>query len=38
MKEEIIFNCSGLGSRKLFDDPNMLAKKGHIIEFKNLKP
>lgn len=37
-KEELIFNCSGLGSRELFGDLKIKGTKGHLIEYKNLNP
>jgi hypothetical protein len=38
LKGEVIFNCSGLGSRTLFDDTRMKGIKGHLIEFRNENP
>jgi hypothetical protein len=38
LKENIIFNCTALGSRTLFNDKLMVPKKGHIIEYKNHRP
>lgn len=38
LEEEIIFNCSGLGSRELFGDSQMRGIKGHLVEFKNRAP
>jgi D-amino-acid oxidase len=29
---EVVFNCSGYGSRELFDDQSMKAIKGHILQ------
>ena len=33
MKEDIIFNCSGLGSRSLFGDNKVYGAKGHLVEY-----
>lgn len=38
LKEYLIFNCAGLGSRELFGDSKMRGRKGHLVEYKNLKP
>lgn len=38
LKEELIFNCSGLGSRELFGDMKLRGSKGHLVEYKNLNP
>ena len=38
LEEEVIFNCSGLGSRELFGDSLMRGIKGHLVEFKNKAP
>ena len=38
LKENIIFNCSALGSRDLFNEKKMIPKKGHVIEYKNPNP
>ena len=32
--ENIIFNCTGLGSRKLFNDHSLYPVRGHLIELK----
>jgi D-amino-acid oxidase len=29
---DVVFNCSGYGSRELFDDESMRAMKGHILQ------
>jgi hypothetical protein len=34
-KEQHIFNCTGLGSKSIFDDPNTnKGIKGHLVKFK----
>lgn len=38
LKEQVIFNCSGLGSRELFGDTKMKGLKGYILEYKNRDP
>lgn len=38
LKESVIFNCSGLGSRELFGDNKLRGTKGHLVEYKNLHP
>ena len=35
LKEELIFNCCGFGSKYLFKDKDMMPLKGHLIEYKN---
>ena len=35
VEEMIIFNCSGLGSRKLVHDPKIIPVQGHLITLKN---
>ena len=37
LSENVIFNCSGLGTRELFNDTNLVAVKGHLIVFKAQK-
>ncbi len=34
LQESVIFNCTGLGSRELFNDTDMYGVKGHIIMFE----
>lgn len=34
LAESIVINCTGLGSRKLFNDPNMKSKKGQLVLLK----
>ena len=34
MQEAIIFNCTGLGSRELFQDADLVPVKGHLIAFR----
>ena len=31
--EHIIFNCTGLGSRELFNDTDLVPVKGHLVVF-----
>lgn len=31
--EKVIFNCSGLGAKELFDDSDLRALRGYLIEF-----
>lgn len=38
LREEIIFNCAGLGSKELFGDNEMKGIKGHLLEFRNENP
>ncbi|HEX2977624.1 MAG TPA: FAD-dependent oxidoreductase [Candidatus Babeliales bacterium] len=35
LPEEIIFNCAGLGARKLTDDKRIVPVQGHLITLKN---
>lgn len=34
LQEPVIFNCTGLGSRELFNDRDLYGVKGHIIVFE----
>lgn len=36
--EKIIFNCSGLGAKKLTDDKRMVPVQGHLITLKDQPP
>lgn len=38
MKQNIIFNCTGLGSRHLANDTKIKGIKGHLIEYNNPNP
>jgi hypothetical protein len=29
-------NCTGMGSKKLFKDDNLIGKKGNLLVFKNV--
>jgi glycine/D-amino acid oxidase-like deaminating enzyme len=33
LPEDIIFNCSGLGSREIFNDTMLVPIKGHLVKF-----
>lgn len=35
--EPVIINCTGFGAKKLFNDTNMHALKGQVLEFENLQ-
>jgi len=37
LNEQVIFNCSGLGSTELFDDKDLKPVRGYLIEFKPQK-
>lgn len=36
LKEEVVMNCTGLGSKKLFNDNNLRGKKGNLLVYKNV--
>jgi D-amino-acid oxidase len=38
LSENIIVNCTGYGSKKLFDDSEVVARRGHLLVFKNSNP
>ena len=38
LKQKFIFNCSGLGSRELANDPTLVPVQGHLIMLKNQIP
>jgi D-amino-acid oxidase len=35
LKENIIINCTGYGAKKLFDDPALEARRGHLVILRN---
>lgn len=34
LPEKIVFNCTGLGAREIFNDTNMVPVQGHVVAFK----
>lgn len=38
LSEDIVFNCTGLGSTELFSDPNLVPIQGHLIFLENQNP
>jgi hypothetical protein len=38
LEETHIFNCTGFGSKYIFNDKKMKAYRGHIVEFENPNP
>jgi len=35
LRENIIINCTGYGAKKLFDDPAVVPRRGHLVGLKN---
>lgn len=33
LKESVVFNCTGLGSREIFNDTDLIPVKGHLVVF-----
>jgi glycine/D-amino acid oxidase-like deaminating enzyme len=38
LEENLIVNCTGLGSKKLFSDENLVPQRGHLVVLKKTDP